>query len=40
MQPSIFAHITVTDVGLGLGLFVLGLLVGALLVGRLRSSIR
>lgn len=35
-----FAHITATDVGFGIGLFVLGVLCGALLVTRMRGAAR
>ena len=34
------AHITVTDVGFGVGLFVLGLVVGAFAMARLRAADR
>ena len=34
------AHVTPTDVGFGIGLFVLGVVVGVALAGRVRDSLR
>jgi hypothetical protein len=40
METPVLAHITPTDIGLGLGLFALGVVVGAILVARWRSAVR
>ena len=40
MQALHLAHITATDIGLGLGIFVLGVFVGTLILARLRDAVR
>lgn len=39
-MPTFLAHITVTDVGFGVGFFVLGVVVGAFAWERLRTVFR
>lgn len=40
MSLSLLAHITLTDVGFGVGLFLAGVVVGALLLARFRDATR
>ena len=40
MQVLPLAHISATDIGFGLGLFLLGVVVGALLLDRVRNALR